>query len=85
LNKRCYELYERAKTNPKGLRFSELKALCEGIGMRCDRIAGSHFIFKMESPFFLLSIQKMRDGKAKPYQVRQLSDFIEDNRLDIKE
>jgi hypothetical protein len=39
----------------------------------------------MESPFFLLSIQKMKNGKAKPYQVRQLLDFIEDNRLDIKE
>jgi len=39
----------------------------------------------MQSPFFLLSIQKMKDGKAKPYQVRQLLDFIEDNNLDIKE
>jgi len=59
--------------------------LCECVGMKCDRIAGSHFIFIKEDPFFLLSIQKMKDGKAKPYQVRQLIDFIEDNNLDIEE
>jgi len=33
----------------------------------------------------LISIQKMKDGKAKPYQVRQLLDFIEDNNLDCME
>jgi len=27
----------------------------------------------------------MKDGKAKPYQVRELLDFIEDNNLDVKE
>jgi len=39
----------------------------------------------MEDPFYLISIQKMKDGKAKPYQVRQLLDFIEDNNLDSME
>lgn len=85
MNKRCYELYEKAKSNPKGLRFVELKSLCECIEMKCDRVRGSHFILKMENPSFLISIQKMKDGKAKPYQVRELLDFIEDNNLDIKE
>jgi hypothetical protein len=47
-----------------------------------DRTGGSHFIYKLERPFFLLSIQRMKDGKAKAYQVRQLIDFIEENDLD---
>jgi hypothetical protein len=32
-----------------------------------------------------MSIQKMKDGMAKPYQVRQLLSFIEDNYLDFLE
>ena len=85
LNQRCYRLYEKAKATPKTLRFSELKTLCECIGMIRDRIKGSHFIYRLEGPFYLISIQKMKDGKAKPYQVRQLLDFIEDNNLDCME
>jgi len=39
----------------------------------------------MDEPFFLFSIQRMKDGKAKAYQIRQLIDFIEENNLDIKD
>jgi hypothetical protein len=53
--------------------------------MICDRVKGSHFIYKLEEPFFLISIQRMKDEKAKPYQVRQLLDFIEDNKLNVME
>jgi predicted RNA binding protein YcfA (HicA-like mRNA interferase family) len=74
-------LYKKAKDNPKGLGFSEMKKLCECIGLLCDRIKGSHYIYKKDDPFFLISVQKMKDGMAKPYQVRQLLCFIEDNEL----
>jgi hypothetical protein len=50
--------------------------------MMLDRMEGSHYIFKMRTPFFLFSVQKIKDGKAKAYQVRQLIDFIEENDLD---
>jgi len=82
LTHRCLELLDKARNNPTGLRFSELGRLCRCIGMILDRAAGSHLIYKLERPFFLLSIQRTRDGKAKPYQVRQLIDFIEENGLD---
>ena len=85
MNNRYYRLYEKAKANPNGLRFHELKTLCECIGMICDRTKGSHFIYRLDDPFFLISIQRMKDGKAKSYQVRQLLDFIEDNNLKILE
>lgn len=85
MNKKCYGLYEKSKANPKGLRLSEIRTLCECIGLTCDRVKGSHFIYRMDDPFFLISIQKMKDGMAKPYQVRQLLDFIEENNLGILE
>jgi len=53
--------------------------------MKLERIKGSHHIYKSSSPFFLISLQKMKDGKAKPYQVRQLVNFIEENNLISKE
>ena len=85
MNRKCFSLYEKAKENPKGLRFSELKTLCECIGLKCERIKGSHFIFRRDDPFFLISIQKMKDGMAKPYQVRQLLNFFEEYNLDVLE
>jgi hypothetical protein len=82
LTQKCFELFEKAKNNPKGLRFTEFRRLCGCIGMIEDRTESSHFIYKLEWPFFLLSIQKMNDGKAKAYQVRQLIDFIEEHGMD---
>jgi len=82
LNQKCIELLKKAKNNPKGLRFAELRRLCGCIRMLEDRKAGSHFIYKLDYPFYLLSIQKTKDGKAKASQVRQLIDFIEENDLD---
>ena len=75
------ELFEKAKNNPTGLRFTELKRLWKCIGMILERTAVSHLIYKLERPFYLFSIQKTEDGKAKAYQVRQLIDFIEENDL----
>jgi hypothetical protein len=82
LNPRCRKLFEKAKNNPNGLGFLELKFLCACIGMTLDRVEGSPFIYKLGEPFILLSVQKLKDGKAKAYQVRQLIDFIEEYDLD---
>ena len=85
MRQKCLDLFEKARNNPAGLRFSELKALCVCAGFKWDRTSGSHLIFKREVPFRLLSIQNMPDGKAKPYQVRQLINFIEAIGLDREE
>jgi len=63
----------------------EIENLCKCAGMKLDRTKGSHRIFRLDRPFALLSIQKMKDGKAKPYQVRQVLSIIKDNGLDILE
>ncbi len=82
---RCQELLAAAKNNPAGLRFAELQRLCECVGMTLDRTKGSHFIYHHENPSFSLSIQETRDGKAKPYQVRELLALIEKHNLDTEE
>lgn len=62
-----------------------MQRLCECFGMTLDRTKGSHFIYHHENPSFSLSIQKTRDGKAKPYQVRQLLSLAEAHGLEVEE
>ncbi len=81
MNKRCLELLEFTKNNPKGVRFSDLQQLCLCCGMWHDRTKGSHYVYKHENPFFMVTIQELPDGKAKPYQVKQVIEFIENHDL----
>jgi hypothetical protein len=79
------KLLSKAKNNPAGLRFTELQRLCEAMGMTLDRVNGSHFIYRHNNPFFIMPIQKFRDGKAKHYQVTQLLRFIDKYHLHREE
>ncbi len=81
MNKRCIELFDFAKNNPKGVRFSDLRRLCMCCGMSHDRTSGSHYVYKHANPSFMVTIQELSDGKAKAYQVRQVIEFIETNDL----
>jgi predicted RNA binding protein YcfA (HicA-like mRNA interferase family) len=69
---------KRAQNNPAGMRFQEFCRLCECAGMELDRTKGSHYIYRKDDLRRLFSIQKMPDGKAKAYQVRQVLDFIQE-------
>jgi hypothetical protein len=55
------------------------------MGMVLDRVHGSHFIYKHDNPPFIISIQRMKDGKAKPYQVKQFLDLVDRYELDKEE
>ena len=81
MNSRCVELLEFARNNPKGVRFSDLKKLCLCCGMEYDRSNGSHHIYKHHNPSFTISIQELPDGKAKPYQVKQVIELIDEHSL----
>jgi predicted RNA binding protein YcfA (HicA-like mRNA interferase family) len=83
-SKSTSKLLSKAKNNPAGLRFTELRNLCEEVGMVLDRTKGSHFIYKHSNPSITLPIQD-KDGKAKAYQVRELLGFIEKYDLTEKE
>jgi len=74
---RFSKLYNKAKNAPGNLRFTDLCALAELAGFRFNRSAGSHRLY--EHPSGMMMNFQDRDGKAKPYQVKQLLDFIDLN------
>ena len=78
---RLEKLLEKARENPKNVRFKELCRLCELIGMEARKPVGSHFPYKRSTPpVKTLSFQN-KDGMAKSYQVKQLLQFIDEHVL----
>ncbi len=68
---RWAKLVARARRTPNDLRFSELSALVVRMGYRLARTRGSHHHYRKPAcP--IITLQRTRDGKAKPYQVRQV-------------
>jgi predicted RNA binding protein YcfA (HicA-like mRNA interferase family) len=64
------KLLEKARRNPQGLRLAEFEALLEKCGWTFDHQTGSHRIWYSPKGA-RISIQPMKDGKAKRYQVEQ--------------
>ncbi len=42
---------------------------------------GSHRIFSIAGVEGIINLQKTKDGKAKPYQVKQVREFLVNNKL----
>jgi predicted RNA binding protein YcfA (HicA-like mRNA interferase family) len=82
VNKR--KLLARARNNPRNVRFSDLLSLVEAHGFVLDRIDGSHQIFKHPGVRELLNLQPRKDGKAKPYQVREFLARVEEYGLTME-
>lgn len=62
---------EQMKSNPNGIRFNELKKVCEHYFGKPRQTGTSHCVFKTPWPGDpRVNIQNDK-GKAKPYQVRQ--------------
>ena len=59
----------------KNIRFEEMKKLITNFGFSC-RIKGDHHIFSKEDITEIINLQPLKDGKAKPYQVRQVRNLI---------
>jgi predicted RNA binding protein YcfA (HicA-like mRNA interferase family) len=78
---RLEKLIEKARKNPKNFKFSELRRLCELIGMVERNSGGSHVVYKRSNPpRHTIPIQD-DNGMAKSYQVKQLLQFIDDHDL----
>jgi predicted RNA binding protein YcfA (HicA-like mRNA interferase family) len=75
------KLFERLLAGSYNLRFSEFRTLLEAFGFTLDRVRGSHHIYVHVSVRELLTIQPRRDGKAKPYQIRQFLRLVEEYNL----
>lgn len=74
---RCAKLLDKAANSPKNLRFEDLCALAECYGWVFQRQCGSHHIYMHPGIGLLMNFQP-RNGKAKPTQVKQLLDAIEE-------
>ncbi len=59
----------------KNIRFNELRKLLLDVGFN-ERIKGSHHIFYREDVVEIINLQPLPDGKAKPYQVKQVRNIL---------
>lgn len=82
MNKR--KLLEKVLNSSKNISFHEMILLVEAFGFNLSRVRGSHFIFVHPLIPELINIQA-KDGKAKPYQVREFLKLIEKYSLDLGE
>ena len=66
------KILRQMQQNPKGVRFMELRKVCEFYFGKPREISSSHCVFKTPWPGDpRVNIQNDK-GKAKPYQVRQV-------------
>jgi hypothetical protein len=72
---RC-RLLQKLLSGSKNTRFTEAIVCAEAFGFRLSRINGSYHIYVHADVPELVNLQDV-NGKAKPYQVRQLLRFIE--------
>lgn len=75
------KLLQKALESPTNVRFEEFITLCEHFGLTLSNSSGSHFVYSRKEPKIRLSIQRGSDGKAKPYQIKQLLDWANENDL----
>ncbi len=78
------KLFELARINPGGLRFSDLCRLAEAFGFRFQRQKGSHRVYAHEGTRQIMNFQNDH-GTAKAYQVRQLLDCVDRNEMTLGE
>jgi predicted RNA binding protein YcfA (HicA-like mRNA interferase family) len=76
------KLFNKLLSGSKNIRFSEATACAESFGFCLDRTNGSHHIYVHQDIPELLNIQNVK-GKAKPYQVKQLLQLIEQYNLQL--
>jgi predicted RNA binding protein YcfA (HicA-like mRNA interferase family) len=70
------KILAKALSSPANLRFTEMQRLVEAFGFRLLRVTASHHIYGRPGTPEQINLQNV-DGKAKPYQVRQLLRLVE--------
>lgn len=75
------KVFDKLIAGSLDIRFDDFVVLLVRFGFELDRIRGSHHIFVHPDIAELLSVQPRKDGKAKPYQLRQFLKLIEEYSL----
>ena len=63
-------------TADKNLSIKYIKSLLKKLGFEEREGTGGHTIYKKPGIPEIINIQSTKDGKAKPYQVKQVRDII---------
>jgi hypothetical protein len=82
MNKR--KLLKKLSEGQKNIRFAEALACAQAFGFHLARISSSHHIFIHPDIPEPINLQNV-NGKAKPYQVKQLLRLIEKYDLNLEE
>jgi hypothetical protein len=61
--------------------FDELCSVMIDLGFSCKDKPTSHRVYTREGIADIVNLQPGRDGKAKPYQVRQIRDLVAQHQL----
>lgn len=67
-------------TSDKSFAFKDLCSILQKLGFE-ERIKGSHHIFWRAGLEEIINIQEGKDGKAKPYQIKQVREIIITHKL----
>jgi len=59
----------------KNIVFEDLRKLILSFGFK-ERIKGDHHIFTKKGIIEIINIQPLKDGKSKPYQVKQIRSIV---------
>ena len=70
------ETLRAARAGSRNVRFRDLVRLVEALGFRLARVSGSHHVFTHADVEELINLQEV-DGKAKPYQLRQVVKLVD--------
>jgi hypothetical protein len=77
------KMLKKALAGPENVRFGDLVALVQAFGFGLERIRGSHLFSQPRIPE-LLNLQN-RKGEAKPCQIRQFLQLLEQYNLSLEE
>lgn len=78
------KLLEKILSGSKNIRFAELIILVEAFGFKLSRVRGSHHIFEHPLLPEILNLQNSK-GQAKPYQIRQFLQLVEQYSLELED
>ncbi|NJO79600.1 MAG: type II toxin-antitoxin system HicA family toxin [Cyanobacteria bacterium RM1_2_2] len=78
------KLLAKILSGSKNVQFNEMVGLVEAFGFQLSRVNGSHHIFQHPRISELVNLQN-KQGKAKPYQVRQFLLLVEQYNLTLDE
>ena len=76
------KLFAQLVANRGSIRFRDFQRILEAFGFSLERVNGSHHVYRHRAASRPLSIQP-RSNRAKPYQVDQFLDIVEEFGLKI--